>query len=292
VALRKHLTAHGASFWPDLLRATGVPDERAVLRALWDLAWAGEVTNDTMAPLRALGSRRSSRTARGAKPRPGGLRRSGPPEAAGRWSLVAPMLAPEPTATELAHARAMQLLDRYGVVTREAVLAEGLPGGFAGVYGVLKTMEESGKVRRGYFVAGMGAAQFAHPGAVDRLRASREGGEAETLVLAATDPAQPYGAALPWPESAGRPARAAGAFVVLAGGAPIAFLERGARSLLTFGSDPVDWADALAGIVKDGRLRRIELQRIDGLPVGESPLAEGLRAAGFVDGYRGLTLRG
>ena len=111
------------------------------------------------------------------------------------------MLLPEATATELAHARAMQLLDRYGVVTREAVLAEGVPGGFAGVYGVLKTMEESGKVRRGYFVAGMGAAQFAHPGAIDRLRASRDDGErdAETLVLAATDPAQPYGAArLAW----------------------------------------------------------------------------------------------
>jgi ATP-dependent Lhr-like helicase len=205
------------------------------------------------------------------------------------------MLVPEATATELAHARAMQLLDRYGVVTREAVLAEGVPGGFAGVYGVLKTMEESGKVRRGYFVAGMGAAQFAHPGAVDRLRASRDlddEGSAETLVLAATDPAQPYGAATPWPESAGRPARAAGAFVVLAGGEPVAFLERGARSLLTFGSDPSQWADALAGIVKDGRLRKIELQRIDGLPVGESPLAEGVRSAGFVDGYRGLTLRG
>jgi ATP-dependent Lhr-like helicase len=292
VALRSHLAAHGASFWPDLLTATGVPDERAVLRALWDLVWAGEVTNDTMAPLRALGSRRSSRT--GARPRPGALRRSGPPAGAGRWSLVAPMLLPEATATELAHARAMQLLDRYGVVTREAVLAEGVPGGFASVYGVLKTMEESGKVRRGYFVAGMGAAQFAHPGAVDRLRASRDDGErdAETLVLAATDPSQPYGAALPWPENAGRPARAAGAFVVLADGRPVAFLERGARSLLTFGSDPSEWADPLAGLVKDGRLRRIELQRIDGLPVGESPLAEGLRAAGFVDGYRGLMLRG
>jgi ATP-dependent Lhr-like helicase len=158
---------------------------------------------------------------------------------------------------------------------------------------VLKTMEESGKVRRGYFVAGMGAAQFAHPGAVDRLRASRAGdGGDETLVLAATDPAQPYGAALPWPESAGRPARAAGAFVVLAGGKPVAFLERGARSLLTFGSEAAEWTDALAGLVKDGRLRRIELQRIDGQPIGESPLAEGLRAAGFVDGYRGLTLRG
>jgi ATP-dependent Lhr-like helicase len=188
----------------------------------------------------------------------------------------------------------MQLLDRYGVVTREAVLAEGVPGGFAGVYGVLKTMEESGKVRRGYFVAGMGAAQFAHAGAVDRLRAPRADDDersAETLVLAATDPAQPYGAALPWPESAGRPARAAGAFVVLAGGDPVAFLERGARSMLTFGSDPSEWSDALAGLVKDGRLRKIELQRIDGLPIGESPLADGLRDAGFVDGYRGLTLR-
>jgi ATP-dependent Lhr-like helicase len=293
-ALRAHLTAHGASFWPDIASAAGVTDERAVLGALWDLVWAGEVTNDTMAPLRALGSRRSSRSSRaGARPRPGTLRRTGPPAAAGRWSLVAPMLTPEPTATELAHARAMQLLDRYGVVTREAVLAEGVPGGFAGVYGVLKTMEESGKVRRGYFVAGMGAAQFAHPGAVDRLRASRAGdGGDETLALAATDPAQPYGAALPWPESAGRPARAAGAFVVLAGGEPVAFLERGARSLLTFGSGAAEWTDALAGLVKDGRLRRIELQRIDGLPIGESPLAEGLRAAGFVDGYRGLTLRG
>jgi ATP-dependent helicase Lhr and Lhr-like helicase len=293
-ALRAHLTAHGASFWPDIASAAGVADERAVLGALWDLVWAGEVTNDTMAPLRAFGSRRSSRSSRaGARPRPGTMRRTGPPAAAGRWSLVAPLLAPEPTVTELAHARAMQLLDRYGVVTREAVLAEGVPGGFAGVYGVLKTMEESGKVRRGYFVAGMGAAQFAHPGAVDRLRASRAGdGGDETLVLAATDPAQPYGAALPWPESAGRPARAAGAFVVLADGEPVALLERGARSLLTFGSGAAEWTDALAGLVKDGRLRRIELQRIDGLPIGESPLAEGLRAAGFVDGYRGLTLRG
>jgi ATP-dependent Lhr-like helicase len=204
------------------------------------------------------------------------------------------MLAPEAGATELAHARAMQLLDRYGVVTREAVLAEGVPGGFAGVYGVLKTMEESGKVRRGYFVAGMGAAQFAHPGAVDRLRAARseDDHEPEAVVLAATDPAQPYGAALPWPDGGGRPARGAGAFVVLASGRPVAFLERGARSLLTFGSEPAEWVDALAALVKDGRLRRIELQRIDGLPVVESPLADPLRASGFDDGYRGLTLRG
>jgi ATP-dependent Lhr-like helicase len=157
-----------------------------------------------------------------------------PPAAAGRWSLVAPLLQPEPTATEAAHARATQLLERHGVLTREAVLAEGAPGGYAGVYGVLRALEESGKARRGYFVDGLGAAQFA-PGAVDRLRDMREAErEPEVLALAAADPAQPYGAALPWPESAGRPARVAGAYVVLAAGEPAAFLERGARSLLTF----------------------------------------------------------
>jgi ATP-dependent Lhr-like helicase len=187
----------------------------------------------------------------------------------------------------------MQLLDRYGVVTREAVLAEGTPGGFAGVYGVLKAMEESGKVRRGYFVAGLGAAQFAHPGAVDRLRALREADrERAVVVLAATDPAQAYGAALPWPSSAGRPARTAGAFVVLEDGRLAAFLERGARSLVTFEGDGDSWPDALVTLVKDGRLRKVELQRIDGGPAGDSPHAARLREAGFADGYRGLTLRG
>jgi ATP-dependent Lhr-like helicase len=199
----------------------------------------------------------------------------------------------EAAATARAHARATQLLDRHGVVTREAVLAEGTPGGFAGVYPILKAMEEAGKVRRGYFVAGLGAAQFAMPGAVDRLRASR-GPEPtpEVLTLAAADPAQPYGAALPWP-SGGRPSRSAGAYVVLVDGAPAAFLERGGRTLLTFPDvDGGPIADALAGIVKDGKLRRIELRQIDGLPAGEHALADPLRAAGFADGYRGLTLRG
>jgi len=207
---------------------------------------------------------------------------------------VAPLLAPAPSPTELAHARAMQLLDRYGVVTREAVLAEGTPGGFAGVYGVLKAMEGSGKVRRGYFVAGLGAAQFAHPGAVDRLRGLRETDrERRTMVLAATDPAQPYGAALPWPTSEGRPARAAGAFVVLADGELAVYLERGGRSLVTFqAAADAAWPDAVVSLVKDGRLRKIELQRIDGEAAGSSPYAARLREAGFADGYRGLTLRG
>jgi len=188
----------------------------------------------------------------------------------------------------------MQLLERHGVLTREAVLAEGAPGGFAGVYAVLRALEESGKVRRGYFVDGLGAAQFALPGAVERIRDLREAPrEASIVALAAADPAQPYGAALPWPQNAGRPSRTAGAHVVLADGEPAAFLERSARTLLTFaaGGDGA-WIDALASLVKDGRVRRIELSRIDGEPAGGSAFAEDLRTAGFVDGYRGLVLRG
>jgi ATP-dependent Lhr-like helicase len=288
--IRALLAERGASFWPDLVAACGTADERAVLAALWDLVWAGEVTNDTFAPLRALASRGTRRA--GGRPRPGAVRRAGPPAGAGRWSLVAPLLEPGRTPTERAHAVATQLLDRHGILTREAVLAEGVPGGFAGVYRVLKALEESGKVRRGYFVAGLGAAQFASPGAVDRLRAARSADEEEDrVVLAATDPAQPYGAALPWPEGAGRPSRSAGAYVVLVAGRPAAFLERGARSLLTFGSDPRSWVDALASIAKDGRVRRIELSRVDGEPAADSPAADALRSVGFADGYRGLTLR-
>ncbi|HVE93162.1 MAG TPA: DEAD/DEAH box helicase, partial [Actinomycetota bacterium] len=232
-ALRERLTGRGASFWPELLAAADHPDDQTVLAALWDLVWAGEVTNDTFAPVRALlsGRRKAASTGR---PRPGRLSRTGPPSAAGRWSLVSELLQPAPAATESAHARALQLLERHGVLTREAVLAENAPGGFAAVYGVLKALEESGRVRRGYFVAGLGAAQFAMPGAVDRLRGMRDrekpdAGRGEVLVMAATDPAQPYGAALPWPDSPGRPARAAGAYVVLEGGMPQAILERGGR---------------------------------------------------------------
>jgi ATP-dependent Lhr-like helicase len=298
-AIRDHLRERGASFWPELLAAAGVPDERVVLAALWDLVWAGEVTNDTIAPMRAFLIRRPTKAARsGAKPRPGALRRAGPPSAAGRWSLVRTLLEPEPSPTESAHARAMQLLERHGVLTREAVLAEGAPGGFAGVYAVLRALEESGKVRRGYFVDGLGAAQFALAGAVERIRDLREASREPTvLALPAADPAQPYGAALPWPQGigrgSGRPSRTAGAFVVLASGEPAAFLERGARTLLTFaaGGDG-GWIDALTSLVKDGRLRRIELSKIDGEPAGGSAFAQDLRTAGFVDGYRGLVLRG
>ncbi|MGI8710921.1 MAG: Lhr family helicase, partial [Acidimicrobiales bacterium] len=328
-ALRGQLASRGASFWDDLVRAAATAgadfDEASVLTALWDLVWAGEVTNDSLAPVRAFasgargrggpGGRGGGRGAR-ARPRPGRLSRLGPPAGAGRWSLVAPLRAPAPghaaaTPTEVAHARAAQLLERYGVLTREAALGEGIEGGFAGVYPVLKALEERGTVRRGYFVAGLGAAQFALPGAVDRLRTARDarrgdaldgvdgrGGragpdEGDVVVLAATDPAQPYGGALPWPVTDGRPARAAGALVVLVDGEAAVYVERGGRSLLTFPAAVVDgrWVAALAGVVRSSRRRSLDLARIDGRPSRESPHADALREGGFSDGYKGLVLR-
>jgi ATP-dependent Lhr-like helicase len=213
--------------------------------------------------------------------------------------LVAPLLEPVPSPTESSHARAMQLLERYGVLTREAALAESIEGGFAGVYPILKALEERGAVRRGYFVAGLGAAQFALPGAVDRLRSFRDPPPADegsrALVLAATDPAQPYGASLPWPEhgEGGRPARTAGAHVVLVDGELAAHLERGGHSLVTFGVD--GWAPALRNVVDAGRYRSLEIRKVDGLPVRDEAVrsvADELRAAGFVEGYRGLVYRG
>ena len=294
-AIRDHLARRGASFWPDLVTAAGTADEATLLRALWDLVWAGEVTNDTFAPLRAYAGSARRVGRRGSRPRPGSLRRAGPPAGAGRWSLVAD-LGDAPSPTEQAVARAERLLDRYGVVSREAVLAEGTPGGFAGVYPVLRAMEEAGTARRGYFVAGLGAAQFASLGAVDRLRELRDPpAEPTVLMLAAADPAQPYGAALPWPENPGRPSRAAGAFVLLVDGAPAAFLERGAKTLVTFNDADADagaWAPAIAALAKDGRLRTIELRQIDGRPAATHPAVEALYAAGFADGYHGPTIRG
>ena len=301
-ALRAGLAQRGALFWPDVVTAAGSADERSVLAALWDLVWSGEVTNDTLAPLRAwlAGSASSAQRRRGRRPRPGRITRVGPPSGAGRWSLTAPLLEPVPTPTERAHARARALLERHGVVTREAVLAEGAEGGFTAVYGVLKAMEETGAVRRGYFVAGLGAAQFAVPGAVDRLRAERQpvGGPMEhdrapvVHVLAATDPAQPYGAALSWPTSAGRPARAAGSQVVLVDGEAAVYLERGGRTLVTFpkAADTDAWVDGLVALVKEHRIGRLSIQKIDGESATSSGLASALRAAGFQEGYKGLTL--
>jgi ATP-dependent Lhr-like helicase len=303
-ALRSHLDAHGACFWAELRAAAPEATDGELLAALWDLVWAGEVTNDSIAPLRAYvtatrGTRSGrgpvSRT-RGARPRPGRLTQIGPPAGAGRWSLIAPLLSPAPTPTEAAHARALQLLERHGILTREAALAEGVPGGFAGVYGVLKVLEERGQARRGYFVSGLGAAQFALPGAVDRLRDAREAPAEDggPLVLAATDPAQPYGAALSWPDSPGRPARSAGALVVSVSGTALVWFDPRARHLVTFPAAATDkrWAEALAMLVKDGRLRTAEVRKVDGNPLASGDVDDALRAAGFAEGYRGRVLRG
>jgi len=300
--LRRHLERRGASFFGQL-RAS-VPEARTddeLLDALWDLVWAGEVTNDTFTALRAVDLPRSRSRATPRRGRPAGM---GPPRAAGRWSLVADLVGEGRGPTERAHASALALLQRHGVVTREAVLGEGLAGGFASVYPVLRAMEEAGRVRRGYFVEGLGGAQFALPGAVDRLRAEREPSTESArsvLLLAAADPAQPYGAILPWPrrDDAERLPlqRAAGAYVILVDGEAALYVERGARGLLTLpASDEAEVRDAalatLPGLIGErGPLREIRLERVNRVPPAESDLAEALRGLGFRPTYRSWLLR-
>src|SRR4030095_16531890 len=200
------LRRHGASFFAAIHDGTGGGFPRETVDALWDLVWTGLITNDTLLALRAFGSSTSLRPgpdSRGSRRSKGGSfrsRRLVPPSAEGRWSLVAPPGASAATPTEWSAALAQQLLTRHGIVTRETAGSENLPGGFSAVYQVLKAMEDAGRVRRGYFVAGLGGAQFALPAALDRLRSMREPGETlQTVIVAATDPANPYGATLKWP---------------------------------------------------------------------------------------------
>jgi ATP-dependent Lhr-like helicase len=243
--------------------------------------------------------------------------RTGPPTTAGRWSLLPER---EHDATARAHALAQSLLDRHGVVTRASIAAEHVAGGFAAVYPVLKAFEDAGRCRRGYFVEGLGGAQFALPGAVDRLRAlhhqrpdrdqppawqpavpggwrpRRPAAETPALVLAAADPANPYGAALGWPahEGSHRPGRKAGALVVLVEGDLVLYVERGGRSLLSWSDDPAvlsPAADALALAVREGMLGRLAVERADGESVLTSPLGTALEQAGFRPTPRGLRLR-
>ena len=213
--------------------------------------------------------------------------------------------APVATDTERATALARSLLARHGVLTREAVHAEGIEGGFSSIYGVLKAMEESSQVRRGYFVEGLGATQFAVLGAEERLRALREDAldrkpRPPVLLLAATDPANPYGAALPWPDRAGaHPQRSAGAQVLLFDGALLALLSRGDKALTTYlpEKDPersiaLDaLADSLASLIEDKERRAVLLERIDGLAASDSPLAPAFEARGFTAGQKGLFKR-
>ncbi len=298
----------------------------AVAEVLWELVFAGLATGDTFAPLRArLTGGRTTHRAKPAAPRVrqrgvSGLallsagrqqrvgpavRRGGPPMVAGRWSLISDV---ETDPTIRAHAAAEVLLDRYGIVTRGAVVAEETPGGFAAVYKVMSAFEESGRVRRGYFVEGLGAAQFATAGAVDRVRAfvstDADRVPGGGLVLAAADPANPFGAALPWPERGGdekhRPARRAGALVVLVDGAPVLYAERGGRTLISFSGEEApddavlhEAARALAEKVTGGAIGSLTVTKVDGVDAVASagPVAKALTDNGFAVTPQGLRLR-
>ncbi|MER7364355.1 ATP-dependent helicase [Nonomuraea wenchangensis] len=341
----------GALFFRGISDQLGSQDDQRLVSALWDLVWSGRISGDTLAPLRAtLGTGRPAHRPATTRRRRAVLpTRSGPPTVAGRWWLLP---APAADATQRAQAQAEALLERHGVVTRGAVTSERLPGGFTPVYQVLRAYEESGRCRRGYFVEGLGGAQFALPGAVDRMRAMAPGiaptaagapplepgpgaaglgpgaagfrpgaaefgpGAAESgpmagafgsrggresgrraVVLAAADPANPYGAALSWPQRPGdaghKPGRKAGALVVLVDGHLVLYVERGGKTLLSFADDErlQPAVDALALAVRDGALGKLTVERADGASIGESPLAAALEAAGFHPTPRGLRLR-
>ena len=304
-AVRSRLAA-GACFFSDLIADSGL-SAQALQDALWELVWAGEVTNDAFAPLRAprltlasaaptpgrLGERRRRSGGRRSIGRPRG---STAPLLQGRWSLTAPLFraAAEPAARR--RGLAELLLERYGILTREQARAEGVAGGFAALYPELSQLEVLGIARRGYFVEGLGGAQYALPGAVERLRSLPD--DEPPRVLSAIDPAQPYGAALPWPASAtadaGRPRRVAGTYVVLCGGEPILFLERRGRALETLvQSGDARIEQALLALVEEVRARRIKrlaLEQVDGRAAMSSELAPALIALGFQEGPRRLTL--
>ncbi len=288
----REVLARGAEFWFDLLAATVLEAEEA-LPALWDLVWAGEVTNDAWTPLRA--GRRYGVPKPERRPRRFSRRRAtGITATQGRWSPTDRLFPGQPDRRALAEL----VLERHGIVTRDSVRAEGIVGGYSAVYGELKALETLGLCRRGYFVEGLGGAQFALGGAVERLRELRpkEGDEPEPFVIAAADPAQPYGAALPWPKRAGgRAARVAGAQVVLLGGEPALFVERGGRSIVSLRESDNAWLrPALAALVehvKNRRGKRLAVERFDGEPVSETELMPLLLEAGFLAGPRRAVLR-
>ena len=302
------LADRGASFFDALLPSgLAIVDRSQYVAALWELVWAGLVTGDTFAPVRSLAasgahrrpSRPMVRTHRmrlggGGLGRPGRTPRVVMPTTAGRWSLVQRAF---PTASERLASDIFAQLDRYGVVTRGSVLTENAEGGFGAAYRALSSLEESGQCRRGYFVDGLGAAQFALTGAVDRLRThQREPADPRAVVLAACDPANPYGAALPWPDREGhRPGRKAGALVVLVGGELIFYVERGGKTLLSFSEDPSRLAPAafaLAGSVHQGLLGKLTVERADGAHIfGSARVSEALQDAGFRMTPQGLRLR-
>lgn len=310
------LTGGGAYFFRQLSDTVQSTDDTALAAALWDLVWAGYIGNDTLAPLRALLSDTSRATPSHRTPRraprahayrrlgrPTMPTRSGPPTAGGRWSLLP---EPEPDPTLRAHATADLLLERYGVVTRGSVVAEEVPGGFASMYKVLTGFEDGGRCRRGYFVDTLGGAQFSTPDVVDRLRTHSDSIEgrhaaAPAVTLAASDPANPYGAALPWPQSmAGddapkhRPGRKAGGLVSLVDGELVLFVERGGRTVLTFTDDIGvlrTAAESLAATVKRGGIDKVVVEKVDGATIHGNDFAPLLTEVGFSATPRGFRLR-
>ena len=295
-AIRERLTS-GACFFTDLLADIGGIPSEELQEALWDLVWGGEVTNDAYAPLRSPRlSAPWSQQARADRRRRFSSRRAGSqPQVQGRWSLVTSLFAVPEDPTARRRTQAELLLERYGIVTREQVLAEGIPGGFSSLYDQLSALETVGVARRGYFIEGLGGAQFALPGAVERLRAQRDDDSAPPIVLAATDPAQPFGGVLKWPQREGRsPARVAGAYVVLAGAEPVIYVERGGKGLqiMVEANDPRlgDATAALADAVHRGRIKRLAIERVDGEPVVGSEWENALLELGFRAGPRKLTL--
>jgi ATP-dependent Lhr-like helicase len=292
-AIRERLAA-GPAFWLDLVTDLDHPAEE-LHGALWDLAWSGEVSNDAFSPLRTPRLRaalppeqRGRRFAR---------RRAAGAAVQGRWSLTAPLFENAPAAGPRLRAQAELMLERYGIVTRETVLAEGIPGGFSTLYAELGNLELLGTARRGYFVEGLGGAQFALPGAVERLR-SLPFEDGSFLLLSAVDPANPYGASLPWPKPAAnerrRPARAPGAYLLMRDGAPVLYVERGGRGILRLAEmseeELASAVQALALAVSDGRLPKLAIERFDGDPVIGSGQEDLLLGAGFSRGPRKLTL--
>ncbi|VXC37802.1 ATP dependent helicase, Lhr family [Arthrobacter sp. 9AX] len=335
--LLEHLRTNGGGyFFRQLTEVAGGMDsvlsDQEVVTALWDLAWAGRITGDTFAPVRSLiagghtAHRQVARAPRARAPRLSRLGRSHgtglmgsaglgsgrysgspaavatPPMAAGRWSALP---QPELDATIHARATAELLLDRYGVVTRGSVMAEQILGGFGLMYKVLARLEEAGRCRRGYFIEHLGAAQFAVPATVDRLRSYSEDTqlakpEPVALALAATDPANPYGAALPWPairDEAGtghRPGRKAGALVVLVDGALVLYVERGGKTLLAFSDDTAVLAaagSALVGVVTRGAVDKLIMEKVNGHDILDTAVAGALSAAGAYSTPKGLRIR-
>ncbi len=283
-AIRERL-AEGPCFWLDLLDLDGTAEE--LHEALWDLAWSGEVTNDGFAPLRAPRLRAAQRRERSG-------RRFAQPPRGGRRDRARALVADRAAVRGRAHrpgprlrALAELMLERHGIVTRETAIAEGIPGGFAAIYGELQNLELLGTARRGYFVEGLGGAQFALPGAVERLR-SLPRPEGELLWLAATDPANPYGATLPWPKLEGqrRPARTAGAYVGLRDGEPLLYVERGGKGILRLapleGEELAEALGDLAAAARDGLIEKLALERLD----GEAVIGTGMEAALVEAGFR------